>query len=108
MTESDELHEREEKGRGRGRGYKDSATEFRKLQSHSSNLKKCTERNPTANVVHNWKKLTSLLFFQKDRASAAAWPIVKCMGVINSTEIKLKYINCAKCGETEWASFAPG
>lgn len=92
-----------ERDGGGGGGYKDTATEFR-----NSNLKKCTERNPIVNAVHNWKKLTTLFFFQKDRASAAAWPIEKCMGVVNSAETKLKYINCAKCGETVWASFAPG
>lgn len=69
-------------------------------------LKKCTERKPPVRAIKPWKKLRGW-FFQNDQNMSAAWPELKCQGAIARAATRLKYIICAKCGETAWASFAP-
>lgn len=69
-------------------------------------LKKWTERSPPVRAINTWKKLRGR-FFQNDQNMSAAWPKLKCQGAIAREATRPKYIICAKCGETAWASLAP-
>lgn len=69
-------------------------------------LKKCTAINPTVSARKPSKKLSNL-FFQKNWHRTEVWPKLKCTGAMAAAETKPKYIICAKCGQTAWASFAP-
>lgn len=70
------------------------------------NLKKWMEMKPATSAKEIRKKPTDL-FFQIDWNNSAVWLKLQYVGAIARTENRPKYMICAKCGETAWASFAP-